>query len=55
MNERELLRVKKLLKEVNDLREQFGEEALKIDFDNTSAESLAAATKELSEYAVKQL
>ena len=53
MDERELLRVKKLLKEVNDLRGQFGEEALKIDFDNASAESLAAATKELSEYAVK--
>ena len=53
MDERELLRVKKLLKEVNDLRAQFGEEALKIDFDNASAESLAEATKELSEYAVK--
>ena len=52
MDERELLRVKKLLKEVNDLREQFGEESLKIDFDNASAESLASATKELSEYAV---
>jgi len=51
--ERELLRVKKLLKEVNDLREQFGEVALKINFDKQSAESLEANFKGLTDYATK--
>ena len=48
MNERELLRVKKLLKEVNDLREQFGEASFEINFDNASAESLKSNFKELT-------
>ena len=52
-NERELLRVKKLLKEVNDLREQFGEGKMSINFDNASAESLKSNFKELTDYAVK--
>ena len=52
-NERELLRVKKLLKEVNDLREQFGESKMSINFDNASAESLKSNFKELTDYAVK--
>ena len=52
-SERELLRVKKLLKEVNDLREQFGESKMAINFDNSSAESLTANFKELTDYAIK--
>ena len=50
LNERELLRLKKLLKEVNDLREQFGEEKIKVAFDKADVSTFNQLTQMAKTY-----
>ena len=50
LNEKELLKLKKLLTDVNKLRREFGEDDLEVKFSEASSETFTILTKQLDTY-----